>query len=175
MLLITNICLLIVFLVIVYQDFKEYSISWFVIPLVFGLFLVKGIYLLGIKESLRSIVFNLAFITIQLGGLIIYYSLKKKKVINVLKEKIGIGDILLFVSFCAGFSTINFVLFFLAALLFSLVFFGLYNFLSSSKKKYIPLAGTFALFYTLLMINSYIFNLNFYNDQLIEGWITNLM
>ena len=96
------------------------------------------------------------FILINIVGLIIYYSIKSRKIYNPLNVTLGWGDVLFFFAISPIFSLKNFILFFILALILTLVFTRL------TRDKYIPLAGYFSIylftliFFKILTNNSFL-------------------
>jgi len=106
--------------------------------------------------------------------LTIYISIKNKKFINVINSSLGLGDVLFFVVVCVAFSAINFILFYVMSLLFTLVGFIAYNTLVKKSVKEIPLAGAMAMvMITLIVLNQWMPQFNFYNDDYITGLLIN--
>lgn len=144
MLLIVKIILLIVLVLISYQDFKDKQVWAFLFPvyalcgtLLFFEASQSNIYLL-------NIVINLSFISIiLLVSFTVAKFVFKKKFLN---SSIGLGDILFFVAFAISFPSISFLNFFTFSILFALLLVGVRGLLSSSKFRSVPLAGCMSLF-----------------------------
>lgn len=137
--------IILVLSIITYQDFKERKISWVTLPVLSCLFIAETL----ISAPLLQLYFiqlgsNLLFILIQLSTLFIYFSLKAGKFINIINSKIGIGDILFFVTIAFAFSTINFILFYVGSLLFITILFLVLKLLFKNVSVEIPLAGAMA-------------------------------
>jgi chromate transport protein ChrA len=142
---------------ILYQDFKERAVWWFLFP-VFGI--VAG--LLHLNESLsflffKSLLFNLTAIGIILVISFFYTRFKMK--INFLKEAMGLGDIIFFLALTLAFPTNTFIVLFVFSLIFSLML----HLVISRKQKdtTIPLAGYASLFLICIYLSSW---LGFYNN-----------
>lgn len=98
---------------------------------------------------------NTAFIAFNIVGLVLYFSVKEKKLINIVNTKLGLGDLLFFVFLILGFSTLNLIVFFFLAVLVSLIF-GILALAISKKKQTvastkIPLAGIFSVGYIIVL------------------------
>jgi membrane protein CcdC involved in cytochrome C biogenesis len=93
--------------------------------------------------------------------------MKYKKLVNINDEQIGIGDIAFLITIAFLFSPVNFILFLLLSLTFSLLFVMTSRFILPNKFKTIPLAGLQAVFLlglliTILLVNK---NWNTNNDE----------
>lgn len=156
------------------QDFKHRLISWPLIPLLLLCFLTQGFIKIPMAELLHNTFFNLAFIVLQLLALSIYISLKNKKLVNIVDSYIGLGDILFFAVITTAFSPVNFIIFYIAGLLFTLISYGIYVSLKKSGSKEIPLAGTMSLaLIIVLLADCFSLGNYFYNDTLLTGWLVN--
>ena len=153
--------LCLVFLIIIYQDFKERAISAWTIPFVF----FPSLYLAWSNVFWEPwfLLFNLCFIGIQLLGVSVYFSIKHKEWINVTQNYLGLGDVLFFVAITPLFAPLQFCSFFIGSLLFILVGAGIYH-LSINKLKTIPLAGAMSLCWLLYAAFISYYNLSSYND-----------
>jgi hypothetical protein len=150
-----------VFLLIIYQDFKERAISAWTIPFLFLL----SLYLAWTDDIWEAcfLLYNLSFIGIQLLGVSLYFSIKHRQWINVTKDYLGLGDVLFFLAITPLFAPLQFCSFFIGSLLFILVGAGIYH-LSINKLKTIPLAGAMSLCWLLYMAFLSYYNLSSYND-----------
>ena len=166
MLFIANLFILFSLAVIVFQDFKQRQISWFLIPLAFTGFVCKAVFY---KNSVaHDFLFNAAFILLQLICLTVYFSVKNKKLLNIMDTYLGLGDILFLVVVCTVFSPVNFILFYLFSMILTLLGVLVYNSFSKKQTTTIPLAGSMAAILLVLVIITIAFpGLNFYNDSLV--------
>lgn len=160
--LICHIALLILCAIAFYQDWKFRAISWMVFPLL----LITTLALFKIADiRLLTIGFNLFFLGTILLCLFIYISLQRKKLTNIFKSDLGIGDVLFLIAITPLFIDRNFVLFFITGMLLSgIVHLILYTKTQNAK---IPLAGYLAL-YLIALKTADFFTLNdlFYNPIL---------
>jgi hypothetical protein len=170
MLLVVDILILFSLSFIVFQDFKQRQISWFLIPLSFAGFACKAI--LYKEYELSVFLFNSAFIVLQLICLTIYFSIKNKKLMNIIDTHIGLGDVLFFIVVCTAFSPLNFITFYVCCMIVTLVGIIAYNFFSSRQTKDIPLAGAMAFTLMILIITNWtVPGVDLYNDT----YLLNLM
>lgn len=175
MLILINSCLILFLLLISFQDFKQREISWVLIPLIFLAFFFKATTSVTISNLITNSLFNLAFIAIQLVILTAYISIKNKKMINILHQHIGLGDLLFFIVLCLAFSPANFIVFYILSLIATLA--GCIIYIKIFSKKMmdeIPLAGGMAsVLIIVLLINKAVIHLNFYDDSNLLKIISN--
>jgi Flp pilus assembly protein protease CpaA len=130
-----------------YQDIKYRAISWLVFP---GVLISSLIIKLLSENMLFNIFMNLTFLTVVLGTLFVYISIKRKHLTNILKEDLGIGDILFFIAITPLFLDRNYILFFITGMLLSgLIHLSLIPLKVNPK---IPLAGYLSLYLMVLLV-----------------------
>ncbi|MEX1193174.1 MAG: hypothetical protein WED10_00035 [Brumimicrobium sp.] len=156
------ITILFIFGIIVFQDFKSRSIHWLLLP-----FLFVGLLFYTIESiSFVDILFNLLFISIIIGSLILYLRIRQKEWVNPTKEFFGLGDILFLVAITPSENTKNFMFLFISGTIFSLLMTLLLR-LMSTKFEIIPYAGMFSIFMMLFLVYTY-FNPQFSFYKLIN-------
>lgn len=149
--------LLFVLIVIFIQDLKYRAIH-FLLPIAI---LLLGVYDLYIKNiDIGLIGYNGLFLLVTFLGLYMYLSFKNKSSVNLLKS-VGLGDFLFFAALTPFFITTNFILFFITAMLFSLMAHMIILKLQSDTNL-VPLAGLVALFLLLLKVVRYITGFDFF-------------
>lgn len=150
-----------IFLTIIYQDFKERAISAWTIPVMFLL----GLYLAYSNSIWEAwfLLFNLSFVGVQLLGVSLYFSIKHQQWINVTQNYLGLGDILFFLAITPLFAPLQFCCFFIVSLIFILLGAGVYH-LIINKLKTIPLAGAMSCCWLLYTTFLSYYNLSSYND-----------
>ena len=140
--------LIIAFVLVFLQDYKERQVYWFLFPIIDVL---GGIlfYQNTLPELfLISIQMNLLFLIVLM---LIIYLYAKFKLKTQFLNTIGLGDLLLFLAISISFSSLSFIVLFISALIFSLVLHFVLN--TSKKMVSVPLAGYMSLFFLM----SYIF------------------
>ncbi|MES2141101.1 MAG: hypothetical protein V4511_15450 [Bacteroidota bacterium] len=166
-----DICLLLLLAVVLFQDLKQRQISWFLIPLLLVFFIAQGLFRIPANELIHYTMFNIGFIVVQLVILTVYISIKNKKLVNIINSYLGIGDVLFIATVAAAFSPFNFIIFYIAALLFTLLVFLMVTLLTKNLSKEIPLAGAMAaVIMVLIIVNQWLPVFNFYNDDYLTGW-----
>ena len=138
-----------VLLFVFIQDLKNRSIHIILPVLVFGIAVI--INYLSADLSFIDIAYNSAFILINIIGIVIYFSIKNKALINPIDTALGMGDVVFFIAITPLFSFRTYILFFIIGLVFSLIAHSVYTLFEKSKT--IPLAGYLALF---LILNLFI-------------------
>ncbi len=152
-------------LIIVIQDIRHRAIFWFLIPLLFIAFAAKGLLLLPITQLIRNFSINIGFVFFQLVILIIYISVKNKRPVFIINSHLGLGDVLFLVVMCIVFSPVNFIVFYVGSLIFSLIAFISYMLTTRKASENIPLAGMIAILLVALIIVNWVFpEMNFYKD-----------
>lgn len=142
---------------IIYQDFKDRAVVWFLFPLIAILSSITQFFVgKSTKLFFQGVFFNIAFLLIQFTLLYLYFVIKDKKMKINFKEKIGLGDILFLLAICFLLSPFNFIAYYIISLFMSLVVYLFYLLLPSASNKQpqsIPLAGlqSFFLFITLIV------------------------
>jgi hypothetical protein len=139
---------------ICYQDFSYRAVSWILLLLL----LVTGIFFSlsqsdGILLILKNVFINLSFLLFQFLLLKVFFVFRNPKDHTIVNRKLGIGDILFLVSTCCFFSPVNFIIYYISSLIFSIIFYLLL--LQKNKPGNqpltIPLAGLQAAFLILAL------------------------
>ncbi|MFW0739841.1 hypothetical protein [Flavobacterium sp. T12S277] len=144
--------LILVFAIVLYQDFKSRLVYWFLYPVIGILAFAIQLYTVPLNIAIYNLGVNLLLVSFILGVGFLYLKLRN---LNI-KNSIGIGDILFFVFISCTFSTVSFIVLFVFALLFSL----LLHFVLSIKKEEetVPLAGYMALFFGAVYAMTFLCN-----------------
>lgn len=147
--------LVVVFAIVLYQDFKSRLVYWFLYPVIGILAFAVQLYNVPTTVALFNLGFNLLFVAIILGVACLYIRFRKLDFLN----SIGIGDVLFFVFISGTFSIVSFLILFVFALLFSLIL----HFVLSNKKEYhtVPLAGYMSLFFGAVYAMTFLYNSTF--------------
>ena len=158
MIIVLKLFLVILFIFVFKQDYKDRLVNWI-------LYLLVGITSLTLHLSFVSwqLVFansicNLSCISVLIAIIYLYSKLIKRQ--PLINHSIGIGDIFLFYALCFLFPIITFILLFVFSLLFSLL---LHFYLKEkySQHNSVPLAGYIALFYSFVILFSFLVNSTF--------------
>ena len=146
-----KILILVLFLLIFWQDTKDRLVYWFLYPLVGGLaFFIQASYN-GYFVILTNTAVNVLLIGLILGTAFVYSKIIMKR--QFVNESIGIGDILLFIFLCCTFSPLPFIILLVFSLMFSLV---VHVYLRNrSAHTTVPLAGYISLFFFAVYFTSF--------------------
>lgn len=147
-------------LLIFIQDLKFRAIH-IALPIIIS---ILGLYIFiknGFDKSI--LLYNCLFLAMTLFGLYLYLSAKSGKLINPFNS-IGKGDILFFVAIIPYFSTINYILYFITGMLFSILMFFIIK--RITRTDLVPLAGFLAFYLILLRGVFYAVDLNFFETKL---------
>ncbi|MDO3695881.1 hypothetical protein QVZ41_13605 [Wenyingzhuangia sp. chi5] len=145
-----NFLLGITFVSIFIQDYKNREVYWFLFP--FVAFLCGILFYQNTLSELliNALVLNNLFVLLLILILWLYSKLKLR---TAFFKTIGLGDVLLFFAVSCSFSTISFIVIFIAALIFSL---GIHLYVTriAESNTTVPLAGYMSLFFLIV----YMFN-----------------
>ncbi len=159
--------IILVLLIIAYQDFKEKLIS---LVLVIGLGLLSSIYSImnvEIELFLENTLLNFAIIGFVSFVLLSYFKFIKRSSLVELKESFGLGDLLFIFCISLLFSPIYFIVFNVLGFIAGLIYYALNRLLSKSKNQLIPLAGIMAILLAILHLLNYFVESNlFINNYL---------
>jgi hypothetical protein len=133
--------MMIALLAIAVQDFKFRAVYWWLFPVLMScLALVKGTernFALLVQDFLSNIV----FLSVQFLFLSVYFSLKERRMVNILNGYLGLGDVLFLIAITAYFSFLNYLVFYLATL-FGIIAISLFvKWKYEMNEQKIPLAG----------------------------------
>ncbi|KRD05423.1 general secretion pathway protein [Flavobacterium sp. Root901] len=145
-----KIILIIVFAFVLYQDFKDRLVYWFLYPIIGILAFTVQLYVLPLTIALTNFGINLLFVILILGVSTIYVKFRKLD----FKNTLGIGDILFFLFIAASFSIISFLVLFVFSLVFSLVIHLVLN--TKKEASTVPLAGYMSFFFGVVYTVSFI-------------------
>lgn len=156
---------LIVLIIIAYQDFKYRAVYWICFPVLAVLLGIHKTIDNGFQSLLTESLFTVGFLLIQFLVLWLYFTIKYRKSINLTNGYLGWGDILFLLAVCFYLSPLNYVVFYVGSLMASIIY-ALANRLISKKDTLtIPLAGIQALLFALLLIIAHMMHLNFDQDS----------
>ncbi len=160
-----NAIIIALLVILIYQDFRARSVSWIIFPV---LIICQGILsfnVTGKQELIFNTSINLALLTLQFLLLTLYFSFRNKRLTNIINQYIGIGDLFFFVFLSLSFSPFNLIAFFILSLLLTLIAYGIT--MAGKLKQYkIPLLGSMAIAYLIVVLLENITCLNRFDDFL---------
>lgn len=145
-----NLSLILSFLLIVYQDFKNYSFPLYLVILTIILSFWHGITLNSSKLFLFNSISNIIILVWLYIAILIYVSIKEKQLITSISYYLGIGDWLIMLSICFLLPVDYFIIFLLTANILTLFIWLMIN--RSNKSSKIPLAGFHGIFMSIFLI-----------------------
>jgi len=141
--------------IILWQDLRERQISALLIPALAIGFSVRTFWITGVGELLSNGFMNFLFVALQLLLISAYFSFRNRKLTNIIDSYIGLGDVLFFIVLCLAFSPMKFVLFYITALLVSLLSVLIYQSIFRKRLAEIPLAGIFSMLVIGIIISDH--------------------
>ena len=133
---------------IAYQDFKTRLISiWLVVGFVaicFTRYLVSNSY----YQFLENALFCICYFLLSYLVLVLVFYFKTRKFEKLINDKIGWGDVILFISIGCCIEPIYLIYFFTTSFILSL----LIQVLFFKEKKSIPMGGFIVMFYLIFQI-----------------------
>jgi hypothetical protein len=153
MFLFLEVTIILVLGIIAYQDFKERMVWFWLYILFFIIFFLDSFF--SNTYELKYVLINTVFLILQYVGVCIYYSLKKKKITFLLKDEIGLGDVLLLLTLCFCLPTLVFIFVYFCGLFLAIIWY-VFQVLVKKKNITIPLAGIFAITLINLQIIKYL-------------------
>lgn len=138
---------------ICYQDLLYRAVYWLCFPVLTILVFILKYKSSGLQETLIHASYSIVFLTFQLATLWIYFSIKKRKNINLTRDYLGWGDVLFLVAITFYLSPGNYIVFYVISLIVVLLYTILTGFVSKKiQNLHIPLAGLQAALLALLIL-----------------------
>ena len=142
--------ILITFLSICYQDFKEREVYLLTYFILYGLLLI-AVLTNRILLNIDFIIINSCILIAVICLLVIYYLLIYSHfAVLKLKASVGWGDVLILPAFVINFSPVIMIVVFIFSLVISLIYY-LFNNFQKLRIKTIPLAGIQSLVLSILL------------------------
>ncbi len=137
-----------------YQDFRSRAISWIYFPLLFGFSSALGIHDQGLWLMLQNLLYIFLFVILQLILVTIYFSIREGRIINIVNEYLGIGDILFLLALSPIFTLSHFIVFVVSSLCLTLIVFSILRLSQLKRKSTIPLAGFLAVILIIFFLTN---------------------
>jgi len=170
--LILEILAVLVLLLIFLQDVRSRAVHWFLFPVLAGLLTIIRLYDHPWFAIWQVASINMGFLAVQLLILTVYFSLKNKKWINITRQLLGWGDVLLLICLTVYLSALNFLFFYMVSLTGVLLLWLGWQGVSPKKSKYIPLAGFQSLIFILFLASDWWY---WSFDLTDDAWLLNLI
>lgn len=140
-----NIAFIFVLFIVVYQDFRFRTISFWIIPVLWLIVFAINIEATEFKTLAFNTAINLLVFAFEIILLYVYYALKYRKFTSIINEYIGVGDILYITVLCMLFSPIVFNVVLIMGLWLTLIGYAVSK-LFFKENYTIPLAGSLSVF-----------------------------
>jgi hypothetical protein len=147
-----TILLVVLLILIFYQDLKYYAVSWVVFPILFAVLLYQSFSITGNLKTFLNTSFNLIILAIYFFSLSAYFSIRRLKLVNIFKSYLGFGDFLFLICLSTAFAPLNFMLFNVISFSFILIFIKVISWLNIYEFKKIPLAGLQSCIFCIMLI-----------------------
>jgi len=149
------------------------TVYWLVFPVLLVLFIALHISLhRDVVEIWQPVLFNMAFLFIQMLMVSAWFSFRNKRWINVTLELMGWGDILFLTSVSFYLSFLSFLFFYIISLVTILLVWIIVQLVLSKKIKKIPLAGLQALALIIFLANDWWFShINVTSDYWLQQFL----
>jgi len=152
--------ILVILVLIFLQDLKERAVSWYFFPMLFILVILYRLPAGGLDRIIECTGINALFLLVQLIMVSLYFSIKRRELVNITREYLGFGDILFLLVITPLFTPVLYMLFYLSSLLLIVVVVVLMKMVKDYQKT-IPLAGLQALLLSgLLLADLYVVKLD---------------
>jgi hypothetical protein len=166
-----KILLLLILVFILYQDLRYQAVSWIFFVVGLALTLIISIKENYLTDLIVNSTINFLFILFQLGVIYLFTWIKFKRRKNIFKSVFGLGDFLFLIMIIPLFSPLNFVMFFIASIIFTLFVYTILRSIKIYKKNRVPLAGLQSLFLFIVLISQIFSKFSLYNDYYILQFI----
>jgi|GEM_PF-6378768 len=154
-----------------FQDIKNRSIMLLLFFFLAGFVTYTALLNNPASEVLTSTLINLFFVGVQLLAVFLYVVIRNRSFVNPFVKHLGLGDLLFWIAISPGFSPVNYILTFLASMVFALGAFLLMG-ANRQEKQTVPLAGLQALFYSgFFFINFLFLKVDCHDDSLLMSFL----
>lgn len=132
--------------ILFWEDLRYRAVHWSLLAQAFLGLAVFGLLTNGHHVFWTDMPLNLLFVVLQFAGITLYASLRERRWVNPLQERVGPGDLLFMLACAFAFPRFAFVLFIISGIAFSLLGYGVLRLLRPSQPSTVPAAGLLALY-----------------------------
>jgi hypothetical protein len=162
-----HIAIVILLILVTYQDFKFRAVSWIIFPLLLIVIATENFINDHSQITAVDVGVNVIFILVQVIFLTLYLSVRQRRLVKVWDAYIGPGDILFFLVLAFYFTPFNFIGFYILSLLFTVLVVGIVG-RFSPRLQQVPLAGIQSALLLMLLGGNLAFDfMNFKSDYFI--------
>ncbi len=141
-----------VLLILAIQDFRLRAVHWILFPILLMLIIADSLTQVNLKDYVSGTAINLLLIMAQGVILFLYCSVQGKKLNQILKSILGLGDVLFIIIMAFAFSWTSFILFYIVGLIFALFLWMIRILITRNSQGLIPLAGLLAIYMIIITI-----------------------
>jgi hypothetical protein len=143
-------------LIIFAEDMYSRAVHWFLFPLLIAAFvLLRSVGQEPLHSIMVDAVLNSGFVLLQYSLVTLYFSVKRRRLVNITSGLLGWGDILFIFSFAFVLSPVNYVVFYIISLIVVLIGWLIYTLLTRLSDRHIPLAGMQAFLLAVILTVSW--------------------
>ncbi|PTT03462.1 hypothetical protein DBR11_02165 [Pedobacter sp. HMWF019] len=146
-----NLLALLALVSVCYQDMRYRGVYWIFFPVLSALFFFLKLKQVGWVNTLQDAGYAITFLVVQLLLVWLYFSVKHRKLFNIVDSYLGLGDILFLLTLAFYLSPLNYVVFYLLSLILVLVYVLVTKRIKGMDHIHIPLAGLQAAFLAMLL------------------------
>lgn len=151
--------------IIAFQDYKFRGISLLLFPVGLVLFSIYSLQYGTWQEQGLLLLINTGVLLIVFVLLTLYMSIKTKRLLNIIDDYIGLGDVLFLYILALNFSPVNYILFITVSLFLILIIYIIAGVVLKPDKSNVPLAGLIAIIYLMFyLLNEAFFQVDPYLD-----------
>lgn len=136
---------------IAWEDLRERSIHWWLLPLLATCLILQVIQEHGLTDQVLQASWNLAFLGLQFVAVLLLMWLRHRDP-RVFGRSIGIGDLLFFFVLAIGLSQADFILFLLSGLALCVPAHFLLIRRRSGEERTVPLAGLLSIYLAIWQV-----------------------
>ncbi len=158
-----TILICIVLLIISVQDIRSREVDYWVFPaLLIGS--IVWLYFQGNAPRWVGPLMNLGFVSVLFLSLVLYVSVKRRKLTNVFKADFALGDLLYLVCITPLFATRNMILYVILGMVFSLILHLIFK--KKNGVDTVPLAGYLSIFLIAVFVFNFFVETNIFYTEL---------
>ncbi|MEM7161720.1 MAG: prepilin peptidase [Bacteroidota bacterium] len=139
-----------------FQDFKERSISAWIVPALLVSFAFMQYHYQGLLHFSEFLPLNLLYLGIILGSILVYAFLKFKKWTNPFDRLVGWGDVWIMLAFAFILETQTYIFFLTLSSCVSLLIALIMKMRKPNEQVQFPLAGMMSVIYLVLCVAGFI-------------------
>jgi len=142
--------ILLLLLLIAYQDHKYRGVTWYIFPILCALLAYRSVQIYGLAAVLQHTGINLLFVALQLLILQLYFWLKHRRWQWIFDTVLGWGDVVFLITIAVYLPVIEYFIFYVSSLILVLLMTLVVRIWSKSVAT-VPLAGWQALLFLILL------------------------